>query len=184
MSTILPTLSSERVTLRPLCEGDIPAFFTLNSDPEVTRYLSHPPYTELSQAEEKIKKHREGVSKGEYFVWAIEYKQNQVFLGTVSIFYLDRENQHAELGYILARDYWGMGLASESVCLAIDYFFSTGDFRRLEADIDPRNTKSARLLEGLGFVREGYLRERWMVAGEVSDTALYGLLKSEWRGSK
>jgi hypothetical protein len=48
-------------------------------------------------------------------------------------------------------------------------------------DIDPRNVPSARILERLGFVKEGYLRERWIVAGEKSDTALFGLLRSEWR---
>ena len=51
---------------------------------------------------------------------------------------------------------------------------------RLEADIDPRNTASRRSLERLGFQREGYLRERWLVAGEVCDTELFGLLGREW----
>jgi ribosomal-protein-alanine N-acetyltransferase len=53
--------------------------------------------------------------------------------------------------------------------------------RRIEADIDPRNVASARLLERLGFVQEGLLRERWMVDDEVSDSAFYGLLESDRR---
>jgi len=52
--------------------------------------------------------------------------------------------------------------------------------RRVEADIDPRNARSAKILERLGFIREGYLRERWVVGGEISDTALYGLLAREF----
>jgi RimJ/RimL family protein N-acetyltransferase len=51
---------------------------------------------------------------------------------------------------------------------------------RIEADIDPRNTASARCLERLGFVKEGLLRERWIVEGEVSDSAIYGLLQPDW----
>jgi RimJ/RimL family protein N-acetyltransferase len=52
---------------------------------------------------------------------------------------------------------------------------------RVEADIDPRNHPSAKTLERLGFQKEGHLRERWIVNGEVSDTGLYGLLASDWR---
>ena len=50
----------------------------------------------------------------------------------------------------------------------------------LEADIDPRNDASARLLERMAFQREGMMRERWIVNGEICDTAFYGLLKREW----
>lgn len=52
---------------------------------------------------------------------------------------------------------------------------------RIEADIDPRNAASARVPERLGFVREGLLRERWIVGDEVTDSALYGLLRSDRR---
>jgi len=55
------------------------------------------------------------------------------------------------------------------------------DLNRIEADIDPRNSASARTLERLGFTKEGYLRERWIVGDEVSDTAIYGLLRREWK---
>jgi RimJ/RimL family protein N-acetyltransferase len=51
---------------------------------------------------------------------------------------------------------------------------------RIEADIHPDNLASARTLDKLGFVREGLLRERWIVEGEISDTVLYGLLLSDW----
>jgi RimJ/RimL family protein N-acetyltransferase len=52
--------------------------------------------------------------------------------------------------------------------------------RRLEAQIDPRNTASAKVLERLGFRQEGFLRERWILRGEVSDGGIYGLLAAEW----
>ncbi|MCW5506536.1 GNAT family N-acetyltransferase, partial [Pseudomonas aeruginosa] len=52
---------------------------------------------------------------------------------------------------------------------------------RLEAEIDPRNRPSAASLERLGFRQEGLLAQRWIVSGEVSDSALYGLLAEHWR---
>ena len=69
---------------------------------------------------------------------------------------------------------------SEALSCLIAYAFGELNLNRIEADIDPRNVPSAQILERLGFRREGHLRERWIVAGEVSDTALYGLLQREW----
>ena len=70
----------------------------------------------------------------------------------------------------------------EALQTFIAYAFETLDLNRLEADIDPRNHASAKTLERLGFQKEGLLRERWIVSGEVSDTCLYGLLRKNWLG--
>ena len=68
----------------------------------------------------------------------------------------------------------------EALSALLDFGFQKLDLNRVEADIDPRNLASAKLLDRLGFQKEGFLRERWIVEGEISDTALYGLLKREW----
>jgi len=71
----------------------------------------------------------------------------------------------------------------EALQALLDFGFGELDLNRIEADIDPRNSASARTLERLGLTKEGYLRERWIVGEEVSDTALYGLLRREFRSS-
>jgi RimJ/RimL family protein N-acetyltransferase len=71
----------------------------------------------------------------------------------------------------------------EALQALLSYAFQTLDLNRLEADIDPRNHASARTLERLGFQKEGHLRERWIVDGEISDTWLYGLLRREWQAA-
>jgi len=86
----------------------------------------------------------------------------------------------AEIGYILGRAHWSRGYVSEALPALIDHGFETLGLNRLEADIDPRNAASARVLMRLGFVQEGLLRERWVVRGEPSDSALYGLLLEDW----
>jgi RimJ/RimL family protein N-acetyltransferase len=68
----------------------------------------------------------------------------------------------------------------EALGALLDWAFADLGLRRIEADVDPRNAASIRTLEHLGFVREGYLRERWNVAGEVQDALFYGLLAREW----
>jgi RimJ/RimL family protein N-acetyltransferase len=170
----VPVLEGPRVRLRPLCEGDIDDLFAILSDPEVMRYWSCPPLTERSQAEEHYRK-----NVGEdALCWGVT--RGGSLIGTVSLYALERQCERAEIGYLLGREHWGKGLASEAVSLVIDLAFGPLNLRRLEADIDPRNTASARLLERLGFENEGFLRERWKVGGEISDTALYGLLKRDW----
>jgi RimJ/RimL family protein N-acetyltransferase len=70
---------------------------------------------------------------------------------------------------------------TEALTLLFDFAFETLDFHRLEADADPRNERSLRLLERLGFLREGYFRERYHVAGEIQDSVMLGLLRRDWR---
>ena len=65
--------------------------------------------------------------------------------------------------------------------MALAHAFGPLGLRRIEADIDPRNAPSCTLAERMGFVREGLLRERWRVADELQDSALYGLLARDWR---
>ena len=64
--------------------------------------------------------------------------------------------------------------------MILRHLFDGMGLRRIEADIDPRNLASCRLVEKLGFVREGTLRERWQVNGECADSALYGLLRRDF----
>jgi RimJ/RimL family protein N-acetyltransferase len=103
-------------------------------------------------------------------------------VGTCTLARIDRQHRRAELGYALGRAHWGSGLAAEAVGAVIRYAFESLDLHRLEADVDPRNGPSLRLLERFGFRSEGLLRERYHVAGEIQDAAIYGLLRSEWPG--
>ncbi len=63
------------------------------------------------------------------------------------------------------------------------YAIHSDDMNRVEADADPRNLAAARLLERLGFSKEGLLRERWIVDGAKSDSATYGLLRNAWKAN-
>jgi RimJ/RimL family protein N-acetyltransferase len=69
----------------------------------------------------------------------------------------------------------------EATSTLLRFAFEQLSLHRVEADVDPRNEASIRLLEKLGFQREGYLRERWLVGEEINDTVFYGLLRREWR---
>ena len=174
-------LETSRLRLRPLDAPDAEPLFSIFSDPEVMRYWSSLPWTSVAEAHEMIAKDRDAMPAGKHLRLGIELRENGDIIGNCSLFDFDEQNKRAMLGYGMARARWGKGYMHEALVALVGYGFSSLGFHRLEADIDPRNTGSARSLERLGFVKEGHLRERWIVGGEISDSGIYGLLRSEWR---
>ncbi len=178
----VPTLSGARVRLRPLRPSDVDDLFALHSDPRVMRYWSFPAWTQREQSVARIAQLERDNAQSEFYTWATTIDGADRLAGTVSLFALNRSHARAELGYALASPAWGKGYATEAVRLAIAFAFESIGLARLEADVDPRNEASCRLVERVGFRREGLLRQRWHVAGEVTDSAMYGLLRSEYAG--
>ena len=175
-----PTLEADRVTLRPLRGNDVSALFGFFSDREVTRYWSRPPMTHVGQARTLLRHIRAGYRSGQGMQLGIERKDNGVLLGTCTLFAFHPQSRRAEVGYALGHPYWRHGYMHEALQRLVRYAFEDLDLVRLEADIDPRNEGSERTLLRLGFVKEGYMRERWIVADVVSDSAVFGLLRREW----
>ncbi len=177
----LPVLDGTRLTLRAHREEDLPAFFALYADPRVTRYWSFPAWTDIEQARERFDGVLDGNDPARMLGWAIATRDDDRLIGGVTLFGINQAQGRAELGYSLHTDHWGHGYAREAVALVLAHAFDVLHLRRIEADIDPRNAASCRLVQRFGFVHEGVLRERWHVAGELCDTALYGLLERDWR---
>ncbi|MEK8052426.1 GNAT family N-acetyltransferase [Ideonella sp. DXS22W] len=177
----LPTLHGPRVLLRPMTPADAPALFALHADAQVMRYWSTPPWTDPQQAIERLQADAHAHALGLHLRLAIARREAPgALLGACTLFDLDAEQGRAEIGYALQPAAWGQGLMHEALTLLINHGFDDFGLRRIEADIDPRNTASGRVLQALGFQREGLLRERWRVGGELSDSALYGLLHRDW----
>lgn len=179
-----------RLVLRPLDDSDAADLYRIFSDPLVMRYWSSPAWTEPAQAHRMIERDQESYLGRSDLRLAIEGREPAKVVGTVSLFRIDAACRRAEIGYALGTAWQGRGLMNESLRALIDAVFDQREgapfddlrLNRLEADVDPRNGPSCRSLERVGFQLEGRLRERWWVDGEVSDSALYGLLRAEWPG--
>ncbi|MGH8225949.1 MAG: GNAT family N-acetyltransferase [Gammaproteobacteria bacterium] len=176
-------ISTERLLLRPLDESDAPAVFALNTDPKVMRYMSKPPWTSMDEAYALIAKHTAAMAADEYLHLGIERKSDGRLIGMCTLFRFSEQCRRAEIGYGLISPAWGCGYMHEALTALLNYGFSELFLNRVEADIDPRNEASAKSLLRLGFRKEGHLRERWIVGGEVSDSDLYGLLLSDWQSA-
>ncbi|MCS0590461.1 GNAT family N-acetyltransferase [Massilia norwichensis] len=173
-------LTTPRLKLRPMVEGDIPAHFALFADPEVARYWSREPWTDMTQAEESIRAIIAAREDGSEVRFGIELLSSGELIGNVGLHHFFGQNRRCEIGYALVSKVWNQGYATEALRAAIQHGFDALDLNRIEADIDPRNIGSGRVLEKLGFRKEGYMPERWLVFGEFADTVNYGLLRRYW----
>ena len=178
----LPTLLAPRVALRWLDEGDVDALFDVFSHPEVMRYWSFPPLEDREAAQGLLEDIHGKFRRRTYFQWGVARREDDLVMGTCTLFHLDLDNRRAEIGYALGREHWGKGYMGEALGALLGFAFGELGLHRLEADVDPRNAASIKSLERLGFRQEGYLRERWIVNGEIQDALFFGLLRREWPG--
>lgn len=182
MSFVTPSpIQSERLLLRLVQEADLPALLQIHSIEEVTRFLPYATWAEMADAkswyERAVSRHNDGSA----MQFVIVDNVSNAVIGTCLLFRFEPESARAEIGYALARPHWGSGYMREALSALITFAFTRLSLRRLEAEVDPRNLASDRLLLNIGFVREGLLRERWVMKGEVKDASVYGLLRHEWR---
>ena len=179
--TCLPTIQATRLTLRRISTDDVDAIFDVFSDAEVMRFWSTPPLEDRAGAVALVNEIQDSFARQVMLKWGVARRADDLLIGTTTLYNLDFTNRRAELGYALGRTHWGQGYMQEALQVLLAYAFETLDLRRLEADVDPRNQASIQTLERLGFQREGFLRERWEVGGEIQDAFFYGLLRPEWK---
>jgi len=176
------TIDTPRLTLRPLSVQDAEPLLAIFSDADVMRYWNTPPWSSTDDAHTFINTHHAAMSQGEWVTLGIFTKEDEL-IGKCMLFNYDSESRRAELGFGIAKSAWGKGYIQEAGKALIEFGFTTMNLRRLEAEIDPQNSASGKALEKMGFIKEGLLRERWEINGVISDSGLYGLLKSDFQKS-
>lgn len=181
MSLPTPTLHTARLRLRPFDDGDADALFAMHSDPFVMRYWDGPPWTERARAELFIAACRQMADEGTGARVAIDRVSDGAFLGWCGLTRWNPQHRSAVTGYCLDDAAWGHGYATEAARALVQWAFDTLDLNRIQAETDTRNVASAHVLEKIGFVREGTMREDCVVNGEVSDSWVFGLLRRDWQ---
>ncbi len=179
------TIRSERLRLRPVATADLPDLLAVNGDDEVTRFLPYASWRGLDDGHAWLARMEALQAEGSGRQLVIERSADGRVLGGVLLFRHDAASARVELGYVLGRAHWRCGYAREALGAVCRTAFAGLGIRRIEAEVNPENTASCRLLRALGFVHEGRLRQRWVGKdGRPYDTDLYGALASEWRAQE
>jgi ribosomal-protein-alanine N-acetyltransferase len=179
-----PTLTTERLILRELLPTDAADVLVFRGDPVVQKY-DDPPIHSLQEARAFIEEMREACTAEQQQTWAVTLKRNDTVIGAVSLQYPNhtgnRYHHRAEVGYGITQAHWGRGIGSEAVRAVVHYGFAHRYLNRIYARTIADNVGSVRLLEKLGFVREGTQREHSLEDdGRFHDSAMYGLIRSDW----
>ena len=147
-------LTSDRLYLRPLEEGDIGNIFRGLSDPKVIKYYGVS-FGSLKATEEQMAWYADLIKNNTGIWWAICFKADDGFLGAAGLNDMDMALGKAELGFWLLPENWAKGIMSESVPLVLQHAFHEIGLQRIEAFVESENSDCKRLLERLEFDFEG-----------------------------
>ena len=177
----LPTLEGLRLRLRWLDQDDLESLFGVFSDRDALRWWRHPPFASTDDASIYLEQVHRGHEHGDLLQWGVERQADGEMMGTALLAGVDAVHGRAELRLLLKSKHWGQGYGREAATVLLAHAFGDLGLRRIEAETPPANTGSLKALEALGFKREGYLRQRWLVRGQTQDSVLLGLLAAEFQ---
>lgn len=175
-----PILETERLLLKKIEEQDADRFFEIMSRDKVTIYCGMDSLVHPEEAVEMIRSFHTSFTIKHGIRWAIRLKETNEFIGTIGLNNLYLGSKKAELGYELHPDYWRRQLMQEAIRSVVSYAFAELGLYRIGAVTFPENRSSNRLLEKLGFTREGCLRGYLHQRNQSHDAFIYSILRKEW----
>ncbi len=177
---VFPQLDAGEFVLREIRSEDAADWYRYMGDREVTA-LTSSDYDSRAEIEQIIAYFQTSFGDKTAMRFAIARRDDGVMVGDCGFNHFDWRDRSAVIGYGLAKEYWGRGVMTAAVNAMLRWGFDTLDLNRIEATTNPLNHRSARVLEKLGFVREGTLRDYRFDRGEFRDCWIWGLVRREWR---
>lgn len=175
---------TERLTLRPFAEADLPAFVAYRGTPETARYQSWKPTYSMDDAREFLAA-QAGVALGDVGPWlqlAAADRDTGELCGDCAVRFADDQPATVEIGVTFAPAHQGRGLAREAVAALVAMLFAEHGVHRVYAETDDRNVAVHRLFEALGFRCEARVVDADWFKGEWTTVRTYALLQREYPG--
>jgi len=176
-------LESERLLLRNLEDNDMDDFLSYRSNPDVTRYQGFDAY-DRETASEFITSQKEiefGVP-GQWLQLGIIDKKSNQLIGDCAVKLDKHDPRIAEMGCTISPAFQHKGFAKETLVTLMRFLFDVQEVHRIEETTDAENISSIKLLEALGFRKEGHFFENIWFKGKWGSECLYAMLRSEWKG--
>ena len=162
-------IEPKRITLRPLRASDAEAFMSWGGDPLVTESLFWDHYSDIEAAREFLGR------VAEAHPWFKAVCIDGKAVGAVTLNKGKAQAApRAELGYVISKAHWGRGVATRACELALESGFKDLGVFRIEALVDPENSGSVRVLEKVGFKKEGHFRNYLIHRGKIRDRFMFG----------
>ncbi|UCH64722.1 MAG: GNAT family N-acetyltransferase [Ignavibacterium sp.] len=174
-----PILETERIFLRKIKEDDIPGIYRFYSGSDTLKNIARDNFTKKEQAIEKVKLFHKSYEERKAIWWTFNQKPKDEFIGFGGLFEISKKSNKAEIGYGLLPDYWGKGIMSEVVEKLIDFGFNQMKLHKIYGRITPGHNASIRLLEKLGFKKEGDFKDDEFAQNKYFDTAYYSLINKK-----
>jgi len=171
-----PLLATPRLILRDLRPTDLDDLYEYASDPEIDAFTPWDHYKNIEEARENLNDFMEAYEKHGFWAWGIEHLADKKLIGIINI-NKPGYNRKVEVGYAIARAYWGPGLATEAVQALIQYGFEKLDLVRIVAVVLPENKASSKVLLKVGMQFEGLLRNYQVWKGKPSDLEMYAIVR-------
>ena len=171
-----PVFETERLFLRQIIAEDANDMFELRTNERVLRYTDRPKMKNIQEAVDLIKTISDAFENNNGIAWSIDSKETMKTAGHITYWKIIKEHHRAEIGYTLFPEYWGKGLMTEAINKVIDFGFSKMKLHSIEANVNPNNLPSIKLLERIGFKREAYFKENYFFDGKFLDSAIYSLI--------
>lgn len=171
--TMIPSLETERLVLRPPNKADLQDNYQLSSDPEVMRFITPGRTQSIKESREDLYK-RIKLSRGAYGYWVVEEKQSGLFIGWIVLKELD-QSKDFELGFRFHKTQWGRGFATEAGEKIITYAFEVLQLDQVKAVVMPKNEASRKVLEKIGFQLTSFGRYY------NAHCAVYQIQRCDWK---
>ncbi|TVT28985.1 GNAT family N-acetyltransferase [Salinicoccus cyprini] len=175
------TMKTDRLLLRPLLIEDAEAMYgNWASDPAVTKYLTWPAHQSMDVTRLSLKYWISQYDRKDFYQWGIVPEGMETPIGTISVVDHDDSVGMVHIGYCIGRSWWGKGYTTEAFRHLIGFFFDEVGVNRIESKYDVRNTGSGKVMEKCGLLYEGTTRGSDVNNQGICDSALYGMIRSDY----
>lgn len=176
----MPTLKTERLSLRPMHVIDAEDMFDYAKREDVTEYLLWRPHPSVSYTKDYLKYIQSRYALGDFYDWAVIDRESRRMIGTCGFTKIDTANNSAEIGYVLNPDFWGRGFAFEAAARVLEFGFEELLLQRIEARFMQGNEASLNVMKKLGMTFEGYHRDSVYAKGKYRTVGYCAVTREEF----
>lgn len=178
--TPFPDIETKNLLLRRMDYKDIDDLFEMRKDPRMNEYTDAKLDENPVETKEYIDKMNKGIDDNRWIIWAIEHKESNKVIGSISIWNLNSEENNGELGYGIIPDYQGQGLMKEALLNVVKYAFDTMNLEKLDAYTEENNHRSIKLLERCNFAEINRVDEKGYFNDRIYHMVVYRLENKHW----